>query len=69
MDDDLMPQVRTYAESRDISVGKAVSELVRRGLHAPLQMRVVNGFHVVELPAGSPPVMAEHVRKLEDELE
>ena len=69
MDDDLMPQVRTYAESRDISVGKAVSELVRRGLHAPLQMRVVNGFHVVELPAGSPPVRTEHVRKLEEELE
>src|SRR6184192_1680754 len=35
LDDDLVPQVKTYAESRDITVGKAVSELVRRGLHAP----------------------------------
>jgi hypothetical protein len=61
--------VKTYAESRDISVGKAVSELVRRGLHAPLQTRLVNGFHVVELPAGSPPVSTEHIRKLEEELE
>jgi hypothetical protein len=69
LDDDIVPQVKTYAESRDISVGKAVSELVRRGLHAPLQTRVVNGFHVVELPVGSPPVSSEHVRKLEEELE
>jgi hypothetical protein len=61
--------VKTYAQSRDISVGKAVSDLVRRGLHAPLQTRVVNGFHVVDLPAGSPPVTTEHVRKLEEELE
>jgi hypothetical protein len=69
LDDDLIPQVKTYAENRDISVGKAVSELVRRGLHAPLRTRVVNGFHVVELPVGSPPVTTEHVRKFEEELE
>jgi len=69
LDDDLLPSVKTYAQSRDISVGKAVSELVRRGLHAPLRMRVVNGFHVVDLPAGSPPVTREHIRQLEEDLE
>jgi hypothetical protein len=69
LDDDLIPKVKTYAESRDITVGKAVSELVRRGLHAPIQTRVVNGFHVIELPAGSPPVTIEHVRQLEGELD
>jgi len=69
LDDDLIPYVKTYAQSRDISVGKAVSDLVRRGLHAPLQTHVVNGFHVVDLPAGSPHVTTEHVRKLEEELE
>jgi hypothetical protein len=69
LDDDLISQVKTYAENRDISVGKAVSELVRRGLHAPLQTRVVNGFHVVDLPAGSPVITREHVRKLEEELQ
>jgi hypothetical protein len=68
LDDDLVPHVKTYAESRELSLGKAVSELVRRGLHAPLQTRIVNGFHVVELPAGSPPVTVEDVRKLEEDL-
>jgi hypothetical protein len=69
LDDDLLPQVKTYAESRDITVGKAVSELVRRGLRAPIQTRLVNGFHVIELPPGSPPVTIEHIRKLEEELD
>jgi hypothetical protein len=69
LDDDLVPQVKIYAESRDITVGKAVSELVRRGLHAPLRTRMVNGFHVVELPSGSPVVTSEHIQKLEEELD
>jgi hypothetical protein len=69
LDDDIFREAKVYAESRDIALGKAVSELVRRGLQAPLQTRVVNGFHVVILPAGSPRVSSEDVRKLEDELE
>ena len=69
MDDDVFNEVKAYAESRDVALGKAVSELVRRGLHAPLQTRVVNGFHVVDLPAGSPGVSKEDVKKLQDELE
>ena len=69
LDDDVFREAKTYAERRDIPIGKAVSELVRRGLHAPLQTRVVNGFHLVELPPGSPPVSTEDVRKLQDEFE
>ena len=69
LDDDLVPEIKTYAEARDLALGKAVSELVRRGLQAPLRTRVVNGFHVVDLPAGSPAITTGHVRKLQDELE
>jgi hypothetical protein len=69
LDDDVFREVKAYAESRDVAIGKAVSELVRRGLHAPLRTRVVNGFHVVDLPSGSPAVTAEDVKKLQDELE
>ena len=61
LDDDLIPHVKKFAESRDITVGKAVSELVRRGLHASIRTPVVNGFHVIELPAGSPPVTIEEL--------
>jgi len=69
LDDDVLREVKVYAESRDIALGKAVSELVRRGLAAPLRTRLVNGFHVVDLPPDSPVVTSEHVRKLDDELE
>jgi hypothetical protein len=66
LDDDVFREVKAYAESRDVAIGKAVSELVRRGLRAPLQTRLVNGFHVVQLPPDSPPVTAEDIEKLRD---
>jgi hypothetical protein len=69
LDDDVFDEAKAYAESRHATIGKAVSELVRRGLHAHLQIRVMNGFHVVDLPPGSPAVSAEDVKKLRDELE
>jgi len=69
LDNDVLQEVRAYAEGRDISLGKAVSDLLRRGLRAPLQTRVVNGFHVVELPPGSDPISTEKVKGLEASLE
>lgn len=68
LDDDVLQEVKAYAKSRDVAIGKAVSDLVRRGLHAPLQTRIVNGFHVVVLPPESPSVSAEDIDKLQDEL-
>ena len=54
LDDDVFEEVKKYAKSRDVALGKAVSELVRRGVDAPVRNRVVNGFHVVDLPTGAP---------------
>lgn len=67
IDDDVFKKIKAYAKSRDVAIGKAVSELVRRGLHAPLETRIVNGFHVVELPPESPVITTEGVKKLEEE--
>jgi len=69
LDDDVLQVVRHYAESRSLAMGKAVSELVRRGLNAPMATKVVNGLHVVVLPADSPRVTTELVKRLENELE
>jgi hypothetical protein len=46
-------------------IGKAVSELVWRGLSAPVKTRVVNGLIVFDVPEGSEPVTAELVKQLE----
>jgi hypothetical protein len=69
LDDDIIADLKAYAQQRDVALGKAVSDLVRRGLHAPLQTRVRNGLHVVDLPPGSPKISSAAVKKLEAELE
>jgi len=69
LDDDVLELLKEYAESRSVALGRAASELVRRGLAAPVQTRMVNGFHVVVLPANSPRITSEKVKQLlEDEI-
>jgi hypothetical protein len=48
-------------------MGKALSELVRRGIGAPPKTRRVNGLVVFDLPEESPTVTSEQVKKLEAE--
>lgn len=67
IDDDVAPTVKRYAESRSISIGKAVSELVRKGIHACFPTLVVNGIHVIDLPADSPRVTACDIRLLQED--
>jgi len=68
LDDDMFERLREYAENRSVSLGKAASELVRKGLDAPVETRRVNGFCAVVLPPGGPQVSTERVRRLlEDE--
>jgi hypothetical protein len=69
LDDDVFQVVRNYAESRSLALGKAVSELVRKGLEAPAPTRTVNGIQVFDLPPGSPRVTSRRVKELESELE
>jgi hypothetical protein len=69
LDDDVFQVVRRYAESRSLALGKAVSELVRKGLAAPVPMRTVNGIQVFDLPPDSPRVTTKRVKELESELE
>jgi len=65
LDDEVVALVKRYAESRSLGLGKAVSELVRRGLTAQRPTRTVNGLRIFDLPADSPRV----TRKLIEEIE
>ncbi len=67
LDDDVFRQVKRYAESRSIGLGRAVSELLRRGFATPLPTRKVNGLVVFDLPADSPRVTTRRVLELKDE--
>lgn len=69
LDDDVMAMVHDYAEVRSVALGKAVSDLVRRGLNAPAPIRMVNGVAVFDLPPDSPVVTSERVKEIESEIE
>ncbi|MGO9085341.1 MAG: hypothetical protein ACLQBK_08955 [Candidatus Sulfotelmatobacter sp.] len=69
LDDDVLAFLKEYAGNRSVALGKAASDLMRRGLQAPVQTRMVNGFCTVVLPDETPEVTSEHVKKLlEDEI-
>jgi hypothetical protein len=69
LDDDVVGKLKAFAESRSMALGKAASDLMRRGLNAKVETRLVNGIHVVVLPPDSPKVSSERVKQLlEDEL-
>jgi len=67
LDNDAMEAVHAYARSNRVSLGKAASELLRRGSRYRLAVRKVNGIPVFEAPDEFPLITVERVRELADE--
>ncbi|MBM3749005.1 MAG: antitoxin [Acidobacteria bacterium] len=67
LDDEVAELAKSYAENRSLSLGKAVSELVRRGLNTPYPTRRIDGFLVFDPPPGTPEITTELVKRLEAE--
>ena len=65
--DGVFQAVRSYAESRSLSLSEAVCELVRKGLRLHMRTRIVNGIDVIELPPNSPRITGHEVKELESE--
>jgi hypothetical protein len=65
IDDEVLELVRRYAEDRSMALGEAVSELIRKAFATPTPTKIVNGLHVFDLPADSPRVTTEMVKKLD----
>jgi len=68
LEDDALEAAKALARRRRVTLGKAVSELVRRGAHQMLATEVRHGLEVVKLPAGSASVSSARVAELLDEL-
>ena len=67
LDSDATIKAKAYARRHGITLGEAVSDLVKRGAERPLVIEDRNGFPVVCLPADSPTVAAAAVKRaLED---
>jgi hypothetical protein len=70
LDDDALEILRSYSETRSLPLGKAASELVRKGVKAVVPTRLVDGFVVFDIPPGGPKISSERVKELlESELE
>ena len=67
LDDDVLRRVKRYAESRSLTLGEAVSDLVQRALTVPCPTKEVNGVLVFDLPPESPRVTTKKVRELDAE--
>ena len=63
LDDDVLAEAAKRAEMLHISLGKAVSDLARRGLQVAPPVREVNGLVVFDPPKGSPKITARKVKQ------
>jgi hypothetical protein len=67
LDDDILELAARQAKLRGVSLGKTVSDLVRRGLNATTPAQDKGGLVVFQLPADSPTVTTDEVRRIETE--
>ena len=68
IEDDALRAARHYAERHRLSLGEAVSDLVRKAVERPLVTADRSGLRVVRLNQRSPKVSAARVNELLDEM-
>lgn len=66
--DDALEVARRLARRKRMSLGEAVSELVRRGAQVPVPTAERQGLTVVRLPRGSARVTAAAIEELREDL-
>jgi hypothetical protein len=66
-EDDAMAAVQAYARTNRIPLGKAASELIRRGSRYQLGIRRIDGIPVFDAPDDFPVITTQQVRDLLDE--
>ena len=69
IDNDVFESLQAYSKDRSIALGKAASELMRKGLATRIPTQLVNGVVVFDTPPDSPLITPERVKELESELE
>jgi hypothetical protein len=62
LEDDAMEAIQAYARTHEMSLGKAASELIRRGVRYQLGTHIRNGVPVFDVPEDFPMVTTELVR-------
>ena len=65
--DDLYEVVRSLASSKRISMGDAMAELLRKGLHPKAKLNTRSVFPCFSVPPDAPPITLEQTLAAEDE--
>jgi hypothetical protein len=68
LEDDALKAARAHARRHRLTLGRAVSELVRMAAERPLVTDERSGLHVVRLTRRSPKVTAAQVDQLREDL-
>ena len=62
-----MEAIQAYARSNRVSLGKAASELIRRGSRYQLGIKKIDGLPVFDTPDDFPAITSQRVQELLDE--
>jgi hypothetical protein len=69
IDDKVLAKVKDYGKKRGVSLGRAMSDLLYEGLEARPKFKKRNGFTILEIAPGSPPITTEMVKKIQEDYE
>lgn len=64
LDDDVLEAASKRAKILNISLGKAVSDLARRGLRSTIPVKEVDGLTVFDPPPDSPKITMNKVKEI-----
>ncbi len=67
LDEESAQIAAAYAQSRNLSLSKAINELIVRGTRRAPRIKYVDGLPVFDLPKSRRPITTEHVKDLEAE--
>ena len=67
LDDEAAEIARRYAEGRNLSMSKAIGELILRSLRQQPRIKYVDGVPVFDLPKSKHRITTEMVKKFEAE--
>lgn len=68
IEDDVLEVAKDLARHQCVSLGKTVSQLLRKGIQSPERGQTMrNGLRIVNRPANAAPVTLEIVNQIRDE--
>jgi len=68
LEDDAMRAAKAHAERHQLTLGQAVSDLVRKAAERPLVTEERSGLRVLRLDRRSPKVTTAHIDHLREDL-